>query len=347
MIKRTLVVLLGGVVAASALAVPAQALEPVYTVPATVAYTPPARLPWGDLTAASTSSKAAPVLSAAQQKTNKAALKGMPGKSGALTQAKLTGPTFFYATADQTPAAGATAAWANSTISSPALSGASHSLAEIAVIQTNAGKRQIVEVGWTQDAGVCGSAALSPCLFTYWWKNEVGQGYNQGSPAFVPAAGASGTPGMSLAGLVGVNKKFGIVYTGPSGTSPGCWWIAYDTGYVGCFPDTDWNQTALGGTGATPAVTFNSVPYYQMFGEIAYAGAQAAGTACADMGNGILGTAVAPNPLSISWGTAAMYVNGVQVNSVMSIGTAAYPTYWNSQITAAGRTHRFGGPGAC
>lgn len=348
--KKFKAILAAAVMVASGLAVSSQAVEAASAASALEpVYVAPARLPWGDLATGQVNGKAAaPVLSAAQQKTNKTALKGMPSKSGAQTQAKLAGPTFFYATADQTPPTGTTTAWANTTIASPALSGASHSLAEIAVIQYNGTKRQIVEVGWTQDTGVCGSAANSPCLFTYWWKNEVGQGYNQGtSNGFVPAASASGTPGMSLTSLVGTSKKFGIQYTAASGTSPGCWWLAYDAGWLGCFPDTNWSGTTLGGAGATPAVTFNTLPYYQMFGEIAYSGVQAANTACADMGNGILGTAAAPNPLSVSWGSAALYVNGVQTNANMALTGTPYPTYWNGQITGAGRTHRFGGPGAC
>jgi hypothetical protein len=339
--KKFKSIVAAGVMVLAGLAVAGQ---PVEAAPAVASlepvYVAPARLPWGDVAtnASSTAVKSSAKTGGVQS------LKGMPKQAGNTTS-KLTGTaTYFYATADQVPPVTTTGVYAQgSSVPNPTVYGAagSHSLGEIAVFKDTAANRQIVEIGWTKDANVCG--ANSPCLFGYWWKNNKGQGYN--GFGFVPGSGATIALGASLLGTPA--KRFGIEHTGTG--SGGCWWLAYDTTWVGCYPDALWSSTANGiPPSNSPAVTFTSTGYYQMFGEVADAtsGSVPASTECTDMGNGVLGTATTA-PLSSSWGSGALVTSGGTVNANMSIGTAAYPTYWNSAITAAGRTHRYGGPGAC
>lgn len=301
------------------------ALEPVYAAPA--------RLPWGDL-AAPHPAKAAPPTSAAQLSKNRVALKGAPSKRAAKSTA-----SYFYAGGIQTVPTGTTAAYANVGIATPSRGAASHTLAEIAGIQYNSSLRQIVEIGWTVDNGLNGDN--NPHLFCYWWKNDKGQGYNAGS-GFVAYGTPSATCGQSLSTLSGTTKKMGIVHTG------GAWWLAYDTGWVGYYPDALWTSTANGiPPSNSPAVTFNTVGELQMFGEIAFGSAVNASTVCTDMGNAVLGSATVA-PLSASFGTAAIDTpSGTGQAAVMTNLGIPDPTYWNSQITSSGRTVRYGGPGAC
>lgn len=317
------------------------ASQPVQAAPVAVAgapvYTPPARLPWGEVPV-SQPFKAAPVVSAAQVERNRTALKGMPSRSAA--KAKLVGPTYFYASADQTPTVTTDGVFASGTIATPTLNGANHSLGEIAVMKDNTCTTcATVEIGWTVSQAQFGDNA--PHLFGYWWKNGVGQGYNGGS-GFVPYATPSATLGQSLAAVSGTAKRFGIQHSPAVGSTPAAWWLAYDTGWVGYYPDTLWSSTAYGiPPSNSPAITFTTTAYYRMFGEVAYSGTQALSTACAWMGNGIQGTQPTA-PLSVAWGSGALVGPGGTINANMSVVFADMPNY-STWITAAGRTVRYGG----
>lgn len=321
--KKFKAILGAAVMVVAGLAVASQPVQAVPAAPAAVA--PPARLPWGDLAQSQPFKTASP--SAGVK-----APKGMPGKASAKS-AKLTGPTYFYASGDQTTTSTNTGVYASGTIASPTLNGASHSLGEIAVMLDNTSStKATVEIGWTVDPVVC-AATASPCLFGYWWKNGVKQCYN--GCGFVPNAGSALALGGSLTSVVGTAKRFGIEYIS------GNWWLAYDTSWVGYYPGTLWSSTMYGGTGASPAITFATTGYYQMFGEVAYSGTQALSTACAWMGNGIQGTQPTA-PLSVAWGTGSLITTGGTINANMSLLHADTPNY-STWITAAGRTVRYGG----
>ena len=268
------------------------------------------------------------------------AAKGMPSKSAPLTS-KSGVNTFFYAAADQTPTAATDTVYMNGLVANPTLSGANHSLGEVAVHLngTNPGGfGQTVELGWTVDPGVCGSGA-TPCLFGFWWKNGVPQCYNAGC-GWVPYAPSTYTLGQSISGAVGSLKQFAIQHTGNA------WWLSYDNVWMGYYPDSLWTGTTMGGAGATPAVTFQNIGYYQVFGEVAYNGAttQPASTACGDMGNGALGSSTSPLPAR--WSAVNMLQSGTTVPATLTSMGNANPTYWYGYAITA-QTWRYGGPGAC
>ncbi|AGL14080.1 neprosin family prolyl endopeptidase [Actinoplanes sp. N902-109] len=248
---------------------------------------PPALLPWGeephDITrgsaGASSSAVAAAGADAAPADTSGATEpvaeygpKGRSSRNGTLTRdhtdivpptppgtdkggKKVTGDVYFnYAVGSQTGDTDGT--WANLTIAKPELAqGDYHSLTEVTV-QTVDG-RQIVELGWTVDRSVNGDD--DPHMFVYYWKDKVPTCYNAcGYKQFSPNV----KPGDTLP--VGVQKRFGIQHTDDK------WWIAYDSEYIGYFPDSLWNGTYTRGG------------LSQWFGEVA----SPSESSCTDMGNG-------------------------------------------------------------
>ncbi len=185
-----------------------------------------------------------------------------------------------------------------------------HTLAEIAV--QSADGRQIVEVGWTIDRGVNGD--VDPHLFVYHWVDGKatcynGCGYVQYSKSVIA--------GDTLP--VGVSKRFGIQF------HEGAWWIAYDSEWVGYFPESLWE------------VPFSRSGLIQWFGEVA----SRSTTPCSGMGTG----------------------SGAHLTSAARIGTIALlggpepavtfqaesadtdvPAYVVNPLSD--RTFRYGGPGA-
>jgi len=309
--------------------------QPVTQTAGAPVYTPPARLPWGDLAQPQPARKvAAPTT--AQAARNLTAPKGMPKAAGA-TKASLTGNTFFYNTAQSGPPTGTLGVASSGVASTPALSGAAHSLGEIAVMKdASSATKATVEIGWTVDTGLNGDSA--PHLFCYWWKNNVGQGYNGGS-GFVPWSSPSATCGQSLATSVGTLTRYGIVHDGSA------WWLAYNNGWVGYYPDYLWSSTAYGVSGSnTPAITFVNTTFFQVFGEIAYVGTQAASTACADMGNGALGTSTSPLPAR--WASTQYNLGGTYTNATLLDTGSPYPSQWLGYLITP-MSFRFGGFGAC
>ncbi len=196
-----------------------------------------------------------------------------------LAAAPAPSPTvkYFYATGEFNAVAAKRAAvdgaTAMMTIGKPALhSRDSHSLAEIAVQSVNEeGKpdgRQVVEVGWTVDRQVNKKNPTEPHLFVYRWVNgdpTDGKGkhcYNSSECGFVPHDSATSAPGDKL--TAGETKKFGIQHF------ENAWWIWYDKGWIGRYPDSIWGNT------------FTKVDHVQWFGEVAAGGA----TPCSEMGKG-------------------------------------------------------------
>ncbi|MEV6600255.1 neprosin family prolyl endopeptidase [Actinoplanes sp. NPDC051346] len=218
-----------------------------------------------------------------------------------------TGDVFFhYAVGTQVGETDGT--WANVSIARPALAqGDFHTLAEIAV--QSADGRQIVEVGWTVDRQVNGDN--DPHLFVYYWKNREPSCYN--ACGFEVYSAASIKPGDTLP--TGVQKRFGIQH------SSGAWWIAYDSEWIGYFPDRLWDGAYTRG-GLT-----------QWFGEVA----ASTDRPCTDMGNGI----VVSDGSAARIGTISM-TNGPEPKATVRATSAHYGV-----LSLSDRTFRFGGPGAC
>jgi hypothetical protein len=185
-----------------------------------------------------------------------------------------------------------------------------HTLAELAV--QSADSQQIVEVGWTVDRAVNGDE--DPHLFVFHWVNGQPTCYN--TCDFVPYNG-----GINAGDTLPVDtlKKFGIQY------NSGAWWIAYDTTWIGYFPDKDWTSQG---------VTFTKGGFFQAFGEVAASSAKP----CTQMGSGVaVDDAAAARIGSIT------YVNGPATPTLNTRTTT--DVYGMNALSA--KTFRYGGPGAC
>jgi Neprosin len=198
-------------------------------------------------------------------------------------------------------------AYANLVIGKPHLaSGDYHTLAEISV--QSADSQQIVEVGWNVDRTVNGDS--DPHLFVYHWVDRTESCYNAcGWKQYSQTT----KPGDTLP--VGYSKRFGIQHAN------GGWWVAYDTEWIGYFPDDLWggNYTRSG--------------LQQFFGEVAASSL----TPCTDMGNGI--TAYDYSAARIG---SITQLNGPEPKVLpRSIG-GVYPV-----LSLSDRTFRYGGPGVC
>ncbi|WP_242625179.1 neprosin family prolyl endopeptidase [Krasilnikovia cinnamomea] len=280
----------------------AAAAPPPPTPAAGPALTPPARLPWGALPrarqgGATTRPAYAP--------------KGRLPSTGAAPPARSAAADpqihYMYGTGAQTVAV--QKAYANFTVAKPTVAQQDfHSLAELAMMSADG--RQIVEVGWTVDRDV-NSGDLNPHLFVYHWKDGQGTCYN--GCGFVPYGGGA-TAGMTLP--VGASKQFGIVHSG------GAWWIAYDTDWVGSFPDSLWEGR------------FTVTGKVKFFGEVAAATQRP----CTQMGNGL----AANDPNAARIGSASYPDSTEPVKLVVSATGGVY-----SAVALSDRTFRYGGPGAC
>ena len=185
-----------------------------------------------------------------------------------------------------------------------------HTLAELAL--QSADGQQIVEVGWNVDRVVNGDD--DPHLFVYHWVNRQPSCYN--GCGFVQYS-STVTPGATLAN--GAAKRFGIQYYS------GAWWIAYDSEWIGYFPETLWT-----GHGVS---SFSQSGLIQTFGEVAAASA----TPCTGMGKGLLGLNLNAAMLS-----SVSFLNGPPV--ALNIWSSS--NYYTVNALS-GRTFRYGGPGAC
>ncbi|GID30209.1 uncharacterized protein DUF239 [Paractinoplanes brasiliensis] len=307
---------------------------------ATASRKPPPLLPWGDRpkklkrgAAGATSSKLrSQGLSAAPAEAGESLVpKGEYGPKGRTTRNSIlrTAVTdvvppkppglkaedktvnFMYNTGAQS--ADTAGVYANITIGRPELDRDDyHSLAELAL--QSADGSQTIEVGWTVDRVVNGDD--DPHLFVFHWVNDVAQCYN--GCGWIQADGEI-KPGATLP--YGVTKKFGIQYYDKG------WWIAYDTAWIGYFPEEIWNKQG---------VKFNRSGYVQVYGEVA-AGVNKDKT-CTDMGNGTPSSKdTAARVSSVS------YIDGPPVD--LFIYSTAEKTYPVAPVTA--RSFRYGGPGDC
>jgi hypothetical protein len=214
---------------------------------------------------------------------------------------------FFYAVGSQI--AESDGAYANLVIGKPHLdSGDYHTLAEISV--QSADSQQIVEVGWTVDRTVNGDS--DPHLFVYHWVDRTESCYNAcGWKQYSQTT----KPGDTLP--VGYSKRFGIQHAN------GGWWVAYDTEWIGYFPDELW-----GGR-------YTRSGLQQFFGEVAASSPKP----CTEMGNGV----PADDYTAARVGSISQ-LNGPDPKvAVRAIGgDYVYPV-----LQLSDRTFRYGGPGAC
>jgi hypothetical protein len=187
--------------------------------------------------------------------------KGRPSQS----QPRRTGPSaldateYLYAGVRQVVSLHTTGAGATILQADPAVGvGDFHSVAEIAV--ESARGDQIVELGWTVDAGVNGD--LQPHVFVFHWVDGNQTCYN--ACGWVQVSPTK-RPGMRI--VPGEAHRYEIKRVHDD------WWMFYDGEAMGYFPQSLWK------TG------FHEAGLVQWFGEVAAAGT----SPCTQMGNGKLG----------------------------------------------------------
>lgn len=274
-----------------------------------------------------------------------AARPAAPVKSFPGNPTTFTCPCYWYDNGSETITTGTipTSASASLTVWKPTLSASGiHSLAELAV--SDAAQTQIVEVGWTVDAGVCGSIANSPCLFVYHWVNGASTCYNGcgwSDNAANTTLNAGSKLNASVSGGTTITLRTSLEHlaspTGVCGVASGGVWgvkAYYSTGtsaYIGCFPDTLWS-------GAVPPATFTTAPKVSAFGEVA---TNTTGTPTDQMGSGVCGGVA-------TIGTTA-FIGSVN----HPIGTLATMTWaWTNQAvyelhSVSNSSAYYGGDGSC
>jgi hypothetical protein len=199
---------------------------------------------------------------------------------------------------------------ASITIGKPKLGRADyHTLAELAV--QSADGQQIVEIGWNVDRVVNGDD--DPHLFVFHWVNRKPACYN--GCGFVPYS-KTVTAGATL--TYDVTKKFGIQYFN------GAWWVAYDSEWIGYYPEQLWNDQGI---------KFNRSGLVQIFGEVA----AASESPCTEMGNG-----QTPEKDTAARVGSVSYYDGPPAAMTIRTTTNVYAVN-----ALSGRTFRFGGPGDC
>ena len=297
---------------------------------------PPERLPWGDRpskiklakpgansAAVAADGAAAADPGGAPDSVPESAPKGRSFKTNVLKREQATAPQsadtagvaaasvyYHYALGSQTGDTDGT--WAYLTVAKPTLAAADfHTLTEVAV--QSADGQQIVEVGWTVDRQVNGDD--DPHLFVYHWKDRKPGCYN--GCGFVPY-GTTAKPGDTLP--TGAQKRFGIQHSGT------VWWIAYNSEWIGYFPDSIW-----GGTYTKGGLT-------QWFGEVASASA----SPCTDMGNGL-----PASDLNAARVSGIMLTNGPVPNAAVRSTSKLYTVEVVDVNAPTVTAFRYGGPGAC
>ncbi|MEV6601113.1 neprosin family prolyl endopeptidase [Actinoplanes sp. NPDC051346] len=224
---------------------------------------------------------------------------------GDRNKAGKAGAFYHYAAGTQIGATDGTSA--NLHIAKPELAAAdAHTLTEIAV--QSADSKQIVEVGWTVDRKVNGDD--DPHLFVFYWKDGKPACYN--ACGFKVYSQATIKPGATLP--TGVQKRFGVQRSGSN------WWIAYDSEWIGYYPDDLWNGS------------FTRAGATQWFGEVASATEET----CTDMGKGLPPTDGTASRI----GTIQM-VNGPDPNASVHSTSPHYGV-----LSLSPSTFRYGGPGS-
>jgi hypothetical protein len=252
------------------------------------------------------------------------------GLVGVASPAMAAGPYYFYNSAFQT--VNSDGALVNITIEKPYLDTARdyHSLAELVVVKTISGQRNIVEMGWNVDPTVNGDTQSH--LFIAWWKNGVFQCYNAVCPGFIDftPTNTADNPGVSLTAApnsipLHTSKQFAIQHAN------GAWWFGFNSQWIGYINDTSWGNGFTSGDGI------------QAFTELA-AGTL---TPCSDMGNGKLGDQTANLSGRIGslqlFGTTTPPAWTTPVTTPSSASPNEYKADMISSLTV--RTFWVGGPG--
>ncbi|MEU4215724.1 neprosin family prolyl endopeptidase [Actinoplanes sp. NPDC026623] len=230
--------------------------------------------------------------------------------------------------------------YANLPIYKPELArGDYHTLVELAV--QSADGRQIIEVGWNVDRFI-NKGSADPHLFVYYWVDKKAQCYNCDFTSLYPTSVKPGDtlpvePPDEEGHPVGAARRFAIQHFG------GAWWIAYETEWIGYFPDSLWDGK------------FTKVGLTQWFGEIATS-APLGETTCTDMGNGLKPLPPPPPPKEgdpppppLPKDYAARvgsinHTNGPPLVIEYPDTSNTNPKYYPSQ-PVSDRTFRYGGPG--
>jgi hypothetical protein len=236
---------------------------------------------------------------------------GIAAPEPTATESSPSDPKAFYYYNVGAQQAATDGVYANITVARPKLATADyHTLAELAA--QSADGKQIVEVGWSVDRVVNGDD--NPHLFVFHWINGVSTCYNGCGWEQVSR---TVKPGDTLS--YGGAKKFGIQYYG------GAWWIAFDSEFVGYFPEKLWTEQGV--------ASFSRTGLVQAFGEVA----STVERPCSQMGNGLPGT---------DSGAALMgsvtFLNGPPYALNIRSTTDFYTV---NPLSV--RTFRYGGPGAC
>jgi hypothetical protein len=285
--------------------------SPATTSPTTTATTAPATTaPAGaaPVTQSTTSANTSPVQPLAATDTPSTAVTSTPPVVTGGTDNNSKALLFYSTASEATTADGMYAAL---DIKKPTLAdGDFHTLAELAV--QSADTHQTVEVGWNVDRSVNGDD--DPHLFVFHWVNNVPTCYN--TCDFVPYKGGV-APGDTLPS--DTLKKFGIQHTN------GAWWVAYDTTWVGYFPDKDWSSQG---------VDFTQGGYFQAWGEVAAATAKT----CTQMGSGADPTIKTQVDQAARIGSITYVNNPATPNLFMRSSSSLYGM---GPVTA--KTFRFGG----
>lgn len=214
----------------------------------------------------------------------------------------------------RTVADGATA---NVTIAKPRVwSADTHSLASLAV--RSADGRDNVQIGWTVDQLL--NPDDEPRLFVIHRANGIDSCYNYSDNnddnvndcGFEPYQASSIRPGAALP--PGQVKRFSIQHSGDR------WWVGYDTGWIGSFPDSLWSGE------------FTYASTMQYFGEVS----AVSNRPCADMGTGSVRTVEAAR-----FGSIAV-INGRQAPLKADVEDDNYEV-----VIVSDRTFRYGGPSTC
>lgn len=314
------------------LTAPAQAAPPVGPAAAALNKIAPAQAP----AAKAPKVAAKPVTGSPAQAKQGSIAKRQPGLSnsgGVSTLNCCGGPWYYYQVGSQTFTSGyPTALSANTKAFVPYLDTDDyHTLTEIAGIKKiNADgtlKRNIVEIGITVDDALNGD--YDQHLFSFWWKNGNGQGYNTGT-GFVPYVSTPTNPitlGMTIP--YGATVKLGMQY------DTGNWWLwaavsTVDSGathWVGYYPGTLWSASNAYG----PAVSgFTNFDNPQAFNEVAAGNIDGSGNAfkpCTDSG-GILPD-MWSQPSDTDYISTVRYQSGASVPSMTwaVANPAPFPTF--------------------
>lgn len=188
-----------------------------------------------------------------------------------------------------------------------------------AAVLTSQNGSNTVEFGWMVNNNLHGD--YLPRLFADVWISGTFNGYSTG---FVPVASPVKTLGATVTSGSNITLDIRHFTTTQCACATAGWWLAYNSSFIGVFPDTLWS----GG--------FTTTTLVQSFGEMAlgYDPSQS------DMGNGTKATAAL----------------GAQFSSYGLFGTSPSTPAWDATVitesdrwtavsTGTGQNFRYGGPG--